>query len=559
MGCLKSLLFGTVTSLFLTTPIQAAETIIFPVGQVEVSISVNELAAYAESNQLNPSSPLATYLQFLSEPEKSKIRALLQSQYTFNPLAVDRLLRSPMVAAFLTDLGRIIQTESSENGAEAIRTAIVQASTQDRGISIIESLRQFPGSSLRINLNQAINLLAEVATLIQQTDSMVTIIENLSRTGITTTDTSHLTATEDLRDSGIFTFKKQTLWLNDFRRQRQFEVDLYLPTISDSTPESIPVIVISHGLASHRSRFASIAQHLASYGFAVVVPQHPGSDEQQLHYLFKGDTSELFEAQQFIDRPLDITYTLNRLEELNQTEFNETLNLNQVGILGHSLGGYTALVLAGATLNFQQLQADCLQQRNPINISLFLQCRALELPKKFYDLKDSRIQSLVLLNPINSSLFGKSGLSQVKIPVMLIASSRDILAPALLEQIQSFTWLTTPQHYLVLKRGDHHFYEMGHPDSKNPNLPSLHQLISVKQPITRDYVHALSVAFFKTYIAEEKDYQSYLHPTYGSQITVAPFTLSILTQKSQASLATHLENLLTQPAISKLLQQLTLS
>jgi predicted dienelactone hydrolase len=94
---------------------------------------------------------------------------------------------------------------------------------------------------------------------------------------------------------------------------------------------------------------------------AVVVPQHPGSDIQQLQNLLKGNSDQLFEEQQLIDRPLDITYLLNHLEAWNQTEFNSQLNLKQVGVWGHSLGGYTALALAGATLNFEQLQGDCIE------------------------------------------------------------------------------------------------------------------------------------------------------------------------------------------------------
>ena len=55
---------------------------------------------------------------------------------------------------------------------------------------------------------------------------------------------------------------------------RQFEVDLYLP----QNQSAAPVVIISHGWGSAKESFAWLAQHLASHGFAVAVPQHIGSD-----------------------------------------------------------------------------------------------------------------------------------------------------------------------------------------------------------------------------------------------------------------------------------------
>ncbi len=48
--------------------------------------------------------------------------------------------------------------------------------------------------------------------------------------------------------------------------------------------------------------------------------------------------------------------------------------------MGQSFGAYTALALAGAKINFEQLKQDYLPQAQYLNPSLFLQCRALELP-----------------------------------------------------------------------------------------------------------------------------------------------------------------------------------
>jgi predicted dienelactone hydrolase len=565
MGWLKSWTFAIATVLLMGTPATGADQIIFPLGKVEVSISVDELEAYAESGNLNQSETLTTYLQWFKPQQRKQIQALLRSEYAFNPNALEGLLNSPMVASFLLHIGRIVETNERENGAEALRVAVVQAASEGQNFTLVDVLRQFPSESLRINLEQSVDLLAEIATLIQQTDAAVAKVEQLAAQEAQQYAFSDWSSKEDLRNSGSFVVEQQTLSLNEISRRRQFEADLYLPIAPDSITQkaqqqqSIPVIVISHGLASHRSRFAAIAQHLTSYGFAVVVPQHPGSDIQQLQNLLKGNSDQLFEEQQLIDRPLDITYLLNHLEAWNQTEFNSQLNLKQVGVWGHSLGGYTALALAGATLNFEQLQGDCIEDMSPVNPSLFLQCRALELPQKTYQLQDPRVAAVFLLNPINSSIFGQAGLSTVQVPVMMIASSNDLLAPALLEQIRSFTWLQDSDRYLVLKTRDHHFYDVSGFETEDQKSKLLSRLIAPKSRITHNYVNALSVAFFKTYVTQNPNYRAYLQASYGNAITIEPYTLSIITPLSQPQLINALDKIFSQSKLSVTLQRLILS
>ncbi|MGB3533261.1 MAG: alpha/beta fold hydrolase [Microcoleaceae cyanobacterium] len=559
MGWLKSWTFAMATVLLMRTPVNAAEQIIFPLGKVEVSITVDELETYAESGELDRTGKLISYLQWFKPNQRKQIQALLRSQYTFDPNALEGLLRSPMIDQFLLRMGLIFETETGKNGSEAIRTAVVEAASQGQSFTLIDALRQFPSPSVRINLQQTADLLAEIATLIRQTGAAVAKVEQLAAQEALQQQKNNFNLKQDLRESGLFVVNQQTLSFNDMSRRRQFKADLYLPIATDSvTPEapqqSIPVIIISHGLASDRSRFRALAEHLTSYGFAVVVPQHPGSDFQQLQNLLKGDSDQLFDQQQLVDRPLDITYLLDDLEARNKTEFNNQLNLENVGVWGHSLGGYTALALAGATLNFEQLQTDCTENSQLINPSLFLQCRALDLPDQTYSLQDQRIKSIVILNPINSSIFGKTGLNRVKVPVMMIASSHDLLAPALLEQIQSFTWLKNPEQYLVVKTQDHHFYDISGFDTTEQKLTPLSRLISPESRVTHSYTNALSVAFFQTYIAQNSDYRSYLQAVYGNHITVNPYTLSILTAQSQPELKDALRYIFSQPKLSTTLK-----
>ena len=138
------------------------------------------------------------------------------------------------------------------------------------------------------------------------------------------------------------------------------------------------MLIFSHGLGASPEQFSRYnrARHLASYGFVVVLPQHPGSDSIQMDNFRQGLASEPFLPSEFVDRPRDISYVLDELERRNQSEFDGRLNLSAVGIGGHSLGGYTALAVAGATLDFDHLERECNLPFAGLNLSLLLQCQA---------------------------------------------------------------------------------------------------------------------------------------------------------------------------------------
>lgn len=156
-------------------------------------------------------------------------------------------------------------------------------------------------------------------------------------------------------------------------------------------------MTISHGIAADRDDFSELAQHLASYGFAVTVLNHPGSDRQHFLNLLRGMTQQITEPNEFVHRPLDVSYLIDQLEQLNQSdsELRGRLNLRQIGVIGHSLGGYTALALAGAEMNFELLQRECDRDRqdlNTANLSMPLLCETLKTTTESHSLQDSRVQ-----------------------------------------------------------------------------------------------------------------------------------------------------------------------
>jgi predicted dienelactone hydrolase len=108
---------------------------------------------------------------------------------------------------------------------------------------------------------------------------------------------------------------------------------------------------------------------------------------------------------------------------------------------------------------------------------------------------------------------------------MLVAGSDDTVAPALPEQIQPFTWLTTPNKYLVLLKRGTHFSTL---DESTGAIPVPPQVIGPDPALAQDYMKTLSLAFFKTYIANERDYQIYLNASYAQYLSQNTLPLSLV-------------------------------
>lgn len=503
-------------------PAFGAERLKFNYGLLESSIPISSLETYARTGKVD--NDLAGYSHYLDQKQLAQLRQVLLTPIPLNQVEISQFLYTPIGERLLEKLGKVIQTESHLSGFYAIRAALILSAADQKDFTLLNVLRKFPASAISINLDQSLAIAESLQNLVNHTKNAVALINQESQKKVTTASPLKTVPLMDLGKIGSFRFSKQTIILNDLSRNRTFPADIYLPTAQ--TPRTI--IVISHGLGSDRTSFAYLAEHLASYGFVVAVPEHPGSDAKQLQALLAGTADRVTNPRELIDRPLDIKFLLDELTRLSQSDstFKGRLNLEQVGVIGQSFGGYTALALAGAKINFEQLKTDCPALEHTLNVSLLLQCLALNLPNVKYNLSDARVKAVIAIDPIDSSIFGKASLSQIKIPVMIVSGSSDTVAPALLEQIQPFTWLTTPSKYLVLINGGTHFSTIA--GSPNATVPVPTQVIGSSPALARRYVKALSVPFFETYVAEQSSYLPYLSTDYVNTISQQPLPLSLI-------------------------------
>jgi len=529
----------TVPLALMASPVEAAERIYLSFGALEQSVAVESLEIYARTGIVPED--LKPYSRYLSPEQMAQMRQILQTRVDLGPVAVSQFLYSSQGELLLNRLGELIQTQSSQSGFLALRSALILASQDHQGLTPLNTLRQFPLETIRIDLKRSLLILSDLERSVNQTRSAIDAIQAQAMQEAQAPPAANFASLPDLRLRGPYTWRERTLKLIDSRRDRPVEADIYLPQTANRTPLPTPppLIVISHGLGSNRQTFAYLAKQLASYGFAVVIPEHPGSNTEHLEALLTGRTSQVTEPIEFINRPRDIKFLLDELEHLSHHDprYQGWLNVQQVGVLGQSMGGYTALVLAGARINLPQLNEDC-ADTNRLNLSLLLQCRVRELPPAPPDLHDSRVKAVLSINSLGSSLLGQNGYNQLNLPVMLVASGADTVAPALTEQIRPFTWLSTPNRYLLLLQNGTHFSAIDVPPSDRVTVSLPPQVVGPNPAIAHRYLEAITVAFFGTYLNNAPQFRPYLSAAYARRISQPELPLSLVQSLSMVKLAT---------------------
>ncbi|RUT14387.1 hypothetical protein DSM107010_04180 [Chroococcidiopsis cubana SAG 39.79] len=563
----------------------AAKKIYISYGAIERSISVNSLESYAKKGIVDDE--LATYAAYVSPQRLLQLQRVLLKRIDLSPVAVSQFLYTPTGTTLLKRLGEVVQTESRQSGFYALRSALILAAADPKGLTLLNILHKFP-TNVRVNMGRMLQMAEALETLISQSRRAIALISENSTVAAAQVQGINFSQLPDLRSPGRFSWSKQTLKLSDRRRDRAFVADLYLPReqgerelrklrklrelrelgeLGERTEQlpitnyqlpitnyqlpitesrRFPVIVISHGLGSDRTSFIYLAEQLASYGFAVAVPEHPGSNAEQLRSLFSGQAAEVAEPSEFVNRPLDVKYLLDELERLNAVNPSWQLNVQRAAIIGQSFGGYTALALAGASLNFSQLRQDCNNPKDIWNLSLLLQCRALALPLTQDNLKDWRIKAAIAINPFTSSIFGELGLRKIQIPIAIVSSSADTIAPALPEQIIPFAWLTAERKYLLSIDRASHFSTIGESAAEDADpIPLPAQVIGPNPAIARRYVSILSVAFMETYLDRNPQYRPYLSSSYIQTISQAPLDVSLVSSLPLTQLANSICTVVT--------------
>lgn len=510
----------------------AAEKVYVSYSLLQIALPVTELEVYANEGKLSPT--LQTYAKFLKPEQLKQLREALRTRIDLSPSMISQFLYTPTGEKLLERAANLVKAKKHPSNIQALRSALILASAEPTGLTALNLFKNYPDQGLELDFTKGLEVFRTVQKLVQKTNNAFATIRDKSDALTVKYPAAPMPEVMALHKPGTFTWQVSSFDLTDnsprrlqiSKKPRQFPADLYVPRESF---RAMPLIVISHGLGGGRTAFKYFAEHLASHGYVVAVPEHPGSSGKQFEDLLNNKETDVSRPTEFIDRPLDISFLLDELLKRNETDpaLKGRINPDQIGVLGHSYGGYTALALAGGNLTFGPLKQDCAPTliSQSLNLSLLLQCQALTLPSKKYSLADPRVKGVIAINSIGGSIFGEEGYKSVKTPLMLISATADTIATPLFEQLRPFSWISSKKKQLVLIDGATHFSVL---DPLAPNeqiFKTPKELIGRTPEIARQYLKGLGLAFFETHI--EKDPKAEVFLTPGSVQSQGTRTLPI--------------------------------
>jgi predicted dienelactone hydrolase len=215
----------------------------------------------------------------------------------------------------------------------------------------------------------------------------------------------------------------------------------WLPRNFSAHHHDVPLIVFSHGFGGCAQQSRTLTQALAGAGYAVLAPNH--KDKGCTRYTtgmaaglwkmmtgrgpdksFGNDTS--WDASTEISRRDDMEALLDFA--LTHAPYKEAIDPMRIGAMGHSLGGYAVLGLAGGWPQW----------------------------------RDRRIKSVLALAPFSTPFVDKATLGKTTIPVMYMGGTRDrLIAPDTVAR--SYAMSAAPKYLVMLKGAGHFaFTELSH-------------------------------------------------------------------------------------------------
>ena len=488
----------------------------------EFYVSIKDLEVFAKTEEVTPS--FAYYADRVTEENLAELKDLLNRHFNINQLTASIFLDLPIGKELTQQISLIVNAPATVS-QPALRAAVILAAAEPNGLTILNVLRFYSTKTLRLNTKKIVTAVDEATTILADTERVFQALSSQASIDAKAADSSNLNSFADLRRSGAKKWRQEYLFIKS-ERDRLIEGVVYLP---ENSGKPAPLVIIAPGLNTNWRNFTYIAEHLASYGFGVAAINFPGTNSQRVNAVLKGlDTPP--SDNQWIEQPKIITRLLDEIEDKSQTNpiWQGKLNLQKVGIIGQSLGGYTAMAIAGAKVNWQHLEKECRSwqdsSRINLNPSLYWQCQSIAAPPPTTNLQDQRIVAAIAINPVTNPVFDRSGINQFDLPLMIVAGDKDLFAPALDEQIEPFTWLPEIAKYLVLVKNSTHFSFIGE-ETDEVKLPD--QISGANLTLAHSYLKFLSVAFFQTYLAQD-EYDSHLSESHLKSISQQPLPINIL-------------------------------
>ncbi|WOI57677.1 VPLPA-CTERM sorting domain-containing protein [Palleronia sp. LCG004] len=202
--------------------------------------------------------------------------------------------------------------------------------------------------------------------------------------------------------------------LKAYLRDGTTEVTLEGRAIRDAAPAAsetpYPLLILSHGYPGNRFLMSHLGENLASKGYVVASIDHTDSTYRD----------QAAFASTLVNRPLDQRFVLDEMAKLNrdaESDFAGMIDADNTGVIGYSMGGYGAVINAGAGVT-EAAAGFAPQGTLAIHQAGSDSHEALD---------DPRIKTAAAIGPwgMNAGFWDAEGLEGIDMPMLFLAGSDD--------------------------------------------------------------------------------------------------------------------------------------
>ncbi|MBK8031310.1 MAG: hypothetical protein IPK17_17830 [Chloroflexi bacterium] len=287
----------------------------------------------------------------------------------------------------------------------------------------------------------------------------------------------------------------------------------------DTTAAPYPLVVFSHGWGSEDIFYAWLVEHLASYGFVVVGPDHQEFTDET--------SSDLVRTT--VDRPYAITHTIDYAATLTAPDGDLAglIDMERIAVAGQSYGGYTALAAGGARYDMNAYAERCagLAADDPdqfLCVFANSQAQMAELagldaaPEGLWpSTGDPRVDTIVTIAG-DSYMFGEQGLAEITMPVLAIGGTLDTSTPYMWGVRPTYDNVASQQKILVTLTDAGHFVASSS-CADAPSIVDLGIFFFCSDPVwdmnrAHDLMNHFTTAFLLDILMDDADAHAALAP-----------------------------------------------
>lgn len=202
-----------------------------------------------------------------------------------------------------------------------------------------------------------------------------------------------------------------------FLRDGETQVTLHGKAARDAAPAATetpyPLVIISHGYPGNRFLLSPLAENLASKGYVVASIDHTDSTYN--------DQSKF--GSTLVNRPLDQKFVLDEIERLGGEDgsfLNGIVDADKAAIVGYSMGGYGAVISAGAGVTEAAVGFEWGAPEKTLAVHQAGSESHNALP-------DERVKAVVAFAPwgMERGFWNEDALARIQKPIFYLAGSAD--------------------------------------------------------------------------------------------------------------------------------------